>query len=112
MSSATERLLETTDTLGVITEYLPMDEVLKLNLMNHRFYDKIVPTIFKKRYIHPKIYSNLHLLVKDGNMRGFAHNISHKLQEVDFEEDHWRHDSQFTTDGQFEEVFTKDSLNL
>ena len=48
--------------------------------------------------MNPVIVANMHLFIQDRKMYGFHMNITNNLREVDFEEDEWRHDNQFTVD--------------
>lgn len=47
----------------------------------------------RNRNLNPVIQQNLHLFIKDRNVYGMALNTTQQVSEVDFEEDHWRHES-------------------
>ena len=49
----TDKILNSTDSLLVITEFLSPQAVLQWNALNHKFYDKIVPQIMAKRKLLP-----------------------------------------------------------
>jgi len=96
--SATTKLLKSINCMQVITSFLPVQDLLKFNVLNRRFYNEVVPAIMKYRAVYPKVQAEFHLLMKDKKLYGFALNASMTLKEVDFEEDHWRHDNQYTVD--------------
>ena len=89
--------------MQTLSTFLPVTKVLQLNLLNHEFYDKIVPEIMRNRKMYPAINLQLHLFIHDDKLYGHHLDNNTIVTEIDFEEDEWRHDNQY--------VFGDKSLN-
>lgn len=79
----------------VLSEFLPIDCILRYNVLNKLFYNKIIPIVMKNRGIYPTITPELHLLIKENTLWSLQFSNSVNLKEIDFEEDEWRHDNQY-----------------
>lgn len=68
----------------------------------------------KNRGIYPTITPELHLLIKDNALWALQFSNSVNLKEIEFEEDEWRHDNQYTIEdkslGRLEKVLNFDVL--
>lgn len=95
-----------------ISLYLPVRQLLDWNLLNKHFYDKIVPQVMRNRQLNPVIQKKLHLYIKDKKVYGMMINPTSQPREIDFEEDEWRHDSQYVTEDRPFLLFTFDQLGL
>ena len=96
LTGACGRLLKSKDCLDMITSFLPMKTLISYNLLNKYFYDRLVPEIMEQRKLYQSLDKDTHLFVEKNKLYGLAINLKHDIKEVDFEEDNWRHDSQYT----------------
>jgi len=98
LSSSVERLLKSKGCMDMITSYMPMKTLISYNLLNRYFYDRLVPEIMEQRKLYQSLDKDTHLFIEKNKLYGLGINLKHDIKEVDFEEDNWRHDSQYTID--------------
>jgi len=88
-------ILKSTNSMQVISTYLSIQQLQSFNLLNHHFYDKIVPEVMRNRKLYPCIQNEQHLFIKDNALWSLQITNTTSLREIDFEDDKWRHDDQF-----------------
>ena len=90
-----QALLKSINSIQVISNYLSIQTLQSYNLLNHQFYDKIVPEVMRNRRLYPCIQNEQHLFIKDNALWSLQITNTTALREIDFEDDKWRHDDQF-----------------
>ena len=68
---------------------------MKLNLVNQRFYNDVVPKLFRNRKFNPCITPETHIFAKNSIIYQMQFDNFVNTREVDFEEDEWRHDNHY-----------------
>ena len=90
-----QALLKSINSIQSISNYLSIQTLQSYNLLNHQFYDKIVPEVMRNRRLYPCIQNEQHLFIKDNALWSLQITNTTALREIDFEDDKWRHDDQF-----------------
>lgn len=90
-----EKLTNSQDAMAQITSFLPMNYLLHLNLVNRKFYNESVPRIMNSRFLYPSCNMELHLFVKNSVLYALQLSNGTPMRIINFEEDEWRHDSQY-----------------
>ena len=102
---AANKIVQSQNCMMEISKFLPANQLLEWQLINKKFYENVVPTVMRNRQMNPVIAQKIHLFLKDKAVYGMTLNDSHVVKEVDFEDDNWRHDSQYTVNEKVKLLF-------
>ena len=84
---------------------------MEWQLINSHFYDKLVPEITRNRNLNPPVKADIHVFLKEKTVYGLTLNATQDLHLVDFEEDPWRHDCQYTINEKPKKLFDVKELS-
>jgi len=93
--SQSSKILRSTNSMEVISKYLPITTLQTYNLINQHFYDKLVPEIMRNRNLYPCIQNEQHLFIHENALWSLQLTNNTQLEYIDFENDLWRHDDQW-----------------
>lgn len=93
---ASSRIVKSQNCMMEISKYLPQKQLFEWQLLNTHFYNKIVPEVMRNRQLNPIIQQKVHIFLKEKAVYGISITDKQDIKYVDFEEDNWRHDSQYT----------------
>ena len=110
-STPATQLLKSQNAMATISSYLSYSQLLEWQLINSQFYDELVPKITRNRHLNPAIKADIHVFLKEKTVYGLTLNQTQNLHEVDFEEDEWRHDCQYTLNDKPKKLFDVKELD-
>ena len=78
-----------------MTEFMTVQQMLQLQLLNKDFYNRIIPNVMDKRKMFPNIDPKMHLYIYNKELWGIKIPSKSDAREVEFEEDEWIHENQY-----------------
>lgn len=84
--------------MQVVTEFLTVSKILKLQQLNKEFYNKVIPTVMYNRHMFPSVDPQMHLYISNQCLWGIKLPSKSVTREVEFEEDEWIHENQHVLD--------------
>lgn len=90
--------LKSTFAMQNVTEFMTIQQILALQLLNKDFYNRVIPNVMTVRKMFPNIDPKMHLFISNNSLWGIKIPSRSDAREVDFEEDEWIHENQYVLD--------------
>jgi len=84
--------LKSTNVWEVISKNLSARDMLDLQRINLQTYETLIPTVMRNRKLIPCIQGEAQLFIKDKALYALEITNSTQTEEIDFENDAWRHE--------------------